>query len=137
MPVSVEWQVATMETKMSFFFNPPLLIILTVLTIKATLQHYFNKKMCCKSHFTLYFYQSIVLKPISDGRSGTSSVPGEGCMGFKFRANQISFTLPTTYHRCNLDVWALAQSREQAHSLPAARRGESWYSQLPCLMFRI
>jgi len=27
---------------------------------------------------------------------------------FKFRAYQISYTLPTTRHRCNLDVWALA-----------------------------
>jgi len=39
-------------------------------------------------------------------------------MGFKSRADQISHTLLTTRHRCNLDtvatliVWALAQSRE-------------------------
>jgi len=31
----------------------------------------------------------------------------------------MSHTLPTTRHRCNLDVWALAQSRGMgtAHSL--------------------
>jgi len=29
--------------------------------------------------------------------------------------HQISHTLPTTRHCCNLDVWALAQSRGNAH----------------------
>jgi len=29
----------------------------------------------------------------------------------KSRADQISHTLPTTRHRCNIDVWALVQSR--------------------------
>jgi len=36
-------------------------------------------------------------------------------MGFKSLADQISYTLPTTRHRCNFDVWALAQSREDGH----------------------
>jgi len=30
---------------------------------------------------------------------------------FKHRSDQISHTLPTTRQRCNLDVWAWAQSR--------------------------
>jgi len=34
-----------------------------------------------------------------------------GDMGLKSRADQIFHTLPTTRHRCNFDVWALAQSR--------------------------
>jgi len=38
-------------------------------------------------------------------------------MGFKSRADQISHTLPTTRHRCNLDCTdvALAQSRGDGH----------------------
>jgi len=32
-------------------------------------------------------------------------------MGFKFRADQTSHTLPTIGYRCKPDVWALAQSR--------------------------
>jgi len=36
-------------------------------------------------------------------------------MGFKSQADQISHTLPNTRHRCNLDVWALAQSRGDGH----------------------
>jgi len=36
-------------------------------------------------------------------------------MGFKSLADQISHTLSTTRHRCNLDVWALAQSRGVGH----------------------
>jgi len=38
-----------------------------------------------------------------------------GGMEFKSRADQISHTLPTTRHRCNFDVWALAQSRGDGH----------------------
>jgi len=34
---------------------------------------------------------------------------------FKPRAGQISHTLPTTRHCCNLGVWALAQSRGDGH----------------------
>jgi len=33
----------------------------------------------------------------------------------KSRADRISHTLLTTRHRYNLDVWALAQSREDGH----------------------
>jgi len=40
--------------------------------------------------------------------SGKTSVSGVGCLEFKSRADQISHTLPTTRHRCNLEVWALA-----------------------------
>jgi len=40
---------------------------------------------------------------------------GAESMGFKSRADQIFHTLPTTCHRCNLNVWALAQSRGDGH----------------------
>jgi len=33
----------------------------------------------------------------------------------KSRGDQISHTLPTTRHRCNLEVWALAQNRGDRH----------------------
>jgi len=46
-----------------------------------------------------------------DGASTKTFASGAGGMGFKSRTDQISHTLPTTCHRCNLDVWALAQSR--------------------------
>jgi len=36
-------------------------------------------------------------------------------VGFKSRADQIAHTLPTTRHRCNLDVWAQAQSCGDGH----------------------
>jgi len=45
-----------------------------------------------------------------DSERGKTFASGAGGMGFKFRADQISDTLPTTRHRCNLEVWALAQS---------------------------
>jgi len=38
----------------------------------------------------------------SDGTSGKTFASGTRGMGFKFRANQISHTLPTTRHRYNL-----------------------------------
>jgi len=38
-------------------------------------------------------------------------------MGFISRADQISHTLPTTRYRCNLEVWALAQSHGDGHRL--------------------
>jgi len=50
-----------------------------------------------------------------DGTSVKISASGTGGMGSKSRANQISHTLPTTRHRCNLDVWALVQSRGDGH----------------------
>jgi len=40
---------------------------------------------------------------------------GAGDMGFKSRADQISHTLPTTRHCCNLDMWALSQSHADGH----------------------
>jgi len=33
----------------------------------------------------------------------------------KFRSDQISQLLPTTRHRCNIDVWGLAQSYGDGH----------------------
>jgi len=51
-------------------------------------------------------------------------------MKFKSRADQISHTLPTTRHRCNLDVWALAQSRGDGHrSLVTPERVLSEYNE--------
>jgi len=43
------------------------------------------------------------------------SASGAGGMEFKSRADQISYSLPTTLHRCNLDVWGLAQSSGVGH----------------------
>jgi len=60
-------------------------------------------------------YKNTVICNKSDGASGTMSASGAGGMGIKFRADQISHTLPTTRHRCKLDVWALAQSRGDGH----------------------
>jgi len=45
-------------------------------------------------------------------------------MGFKSRADQISHTLPATRHRCNLEVWALAQSRGDGHRLVLSEYNE-------------
>jgi len=45
------------------------------------------------------------------------SASGAGGIGFKSRANEISRTLPTTRHRFNLEVWALAQSCGDGHRL--------------------
>jgi len=74
--------------------------------------------------------------------SGKTSASGVGGMGFKFRANQISHTLSTTRHRCNLDVWALAQRRGDRHrSLVTPERVLSGYNEdlifLNCEYFRL
>jgi len=47
--------------------------------------------------------------------SGKMSASSAGGMGFKYRADQTSYTLPTAHNRCNLEVWALAQSRRDGH----------------------
>jgi len=39
-------------------------------------------------------------------KGGKTSASGEEGMEFKSRADQISNTLQTTRHSCNLDVWA-------------------------------
>jgi len=51
----------------------------------------------------------------SVGTSDRSSASSEGGMGFKYRDGQISHTLPTTRHLCNLEVWDLVQSSEDGH----------------------
>jgi len=56
-----------------------------------------------------------------DGTSGKAS--GAGGTGFKFRANQISYTLPMTCHRCNLEVWALVQPWRWAPLTRDTRKG--------------
>jgi len=49
---------------------------------------------------------------------------------FKSRADQISYKLPTTRHRCNLEVWALAQSfRDEHRSLVTPERELSKYNE--------
>jgi len=53
-----------------------------------------------------------------------------GGMGFISRADQISHTLPTTRHRCNLDVCALAQSCGDGHrSIVTPERVLSEYNE--------
>jgi len=42
-------------------------------------------------------------------------------MGFKSRADHISYPLPTTRHCCNLDVWALAASAKPQSWAPLTR----------------
>jgi len=73
-------------------------------------------------------YIFLVNRP--DALSGKTSVSGAGGMGFKFRADQISYTLPTTRHHCNIDVWALTQSRGDGHrSLVTPERVLSEYNK--------
>jgi len=55
------------------------------------------------------------LQLVPDGTSSKTFASGAGGMGFKSRADQISHTLPMTCHHCNLDVWALVQSRGDGH----------------------
>jgi len=50
-----------------------------------------------------------------NGISGKRSVSDAGGMGLKSRTDQFFHTLPTTRNRCNLAVWALAQSRGVGH----------------------
>jgi len=51
-------------------------------------------------------------------------------MGFKYRADKISYTLPTTRHRCIFEVWALAQSHGDGHrSLVTPKRILSKYNE--------
>jgi len=65
-----------------------------------------------------------------DGTSSKTSASGAGGMGFKSRADQISHTLLTTRHRCNLDVRVLTQSRGVGHrSLVTSERVLSKYNE--------
>jgi len=53
-----------------------------------------------------------------------------GGMRFKSQANQISQTLPAARHHGKLEVWNLAQSREDGHrSLVALERVLSEYNK--------
>jgi len=46
------------------------------------------------------------------------------------RADQISHALPTTHHRCNLDVWTLVQNHGDGHrSLVTPERVLSEYNE--------
>jgi len=66
----------------------------------------------------------------SDGTSDKTSDSGAGGMGFKSRADQISHMLPTTRHRCNLDVRTLVKNREVGHcSLVTPERVLSEYKE--------
>jgi len=42
-------------------------------------------------------------------------------MGFNSRTDQISHTLPTTRQRCNVNMWALAQSCGDGQWVPLTR----------------
>jgi len=53
--------------------------------------------------------------------SGKTSAFGAGGMGSEFRAEQISHTLPTTRHRCNLDVWGVGPGAKLRRWAPLAR----------------
>jgi len=65
-----------------------------------------------------------------DSTSHKTFASGAGDMGFKSRADHISHMLPTTCHHCNLDVWALAQSRKDGHcSLVTPERVLSEYNK--------
>jgi len=90
----------------------------------------------------MLFYHNNVLKVIesdfwwkikhyanrSDRTSGKTFGSSAGGMGFISRADQISHMLPMTRHRCNLVVWALAQSRRDGHrSLVTPKRVLSEY----------
>jgi len=58
----------------------------------------------------------LLAKPFLFRPEGSNSASGAGGMvAFKSRADQISHTLLTTRHRCNLDVWTQAQSRGVWH----------------------
>jgi len=51
-------------------------------------------------------------------------------IGFKFRTDQICHMLPTTRHRCNIDVWVLVLSRGDEHrSLMTSERVLSKYDE--------
>jgi len=45
-------------------------------------------------------------------------------MGFQSRADQISHTLLTTLHRCNLEVWAPGTSQRVGHRSLVTHEGE-------------
>jgi len=51
----------------------------------------------------------------TDGASDKTFASGVGSMRFKSRDDEISHTLPMTYHRCNLNMQALAQSLGDGH----------------------
>jgi len=51
----------------------------------------------------------------TDGASGKTFASNAGSTGFKFQNDEISHTLPMNRYRCNLKVWALAQSLEDGH----------------------
>jgi len=65
-----------------------------------------------------------------DGTCGKTFASGAGGMGFKPAADQTFYTLPSIRHCCNLDVWALAQSRGDGHrSLVTPERVLSEYNE--------
>jgi len=66
----------------------------------------------------------------TDGASNKTFASGAGSMGFKSRDDKISHTLPMTRHRCNLKVWAQAQSLKNGHrSLLTFERVLSEYNE--------
>jgi len=61
------------------------------------------------------FFSSMV---IWSGASGKTFSFGSGSLEFKSRFDQISHSLPTTHHRYNFEVLALAQRRGDRHRSP-------------------
>jgi len=57
--------------------------------------------------YTLIPNSHVKKKNRPDSTRGKTFASGAGGMGLKSRANQISHTLPTTRHRCNLDCVGL------------------------------
>jgi len=59
-----------------------------------------------------------------NGASDKTSASGAGGMGFKSRADQISHTLPTTRHRCNIECVGLGvKPRSWAPLIRDTRKG--------------
>jgi len=79
-------------------------------------------------HNSALYYQTNEHR--TGGASSKMSASGARGKEFKSRANQIYHTLPTTRHRCNLEVWTLAQSRRDKHrSLVTPKRLLSKYNE--------
>jgi len=67
----------------------------------------FHGQETVKGHFCYSIQAKHVSTRVLLGQDGTSVktfASGAGDMGFKSRTDQISHTLPTTRHRCNLDM---------------------------------
>jgi len=72
----------------------------------------------------------------TEDESGKSFASDTGSIGFKYRDDKISHTLPMIRHRCNLELWALAQSHGDGHrSLLTFERVLSKYNEDVIFLF--